>query len=365
MTHQESLGKAQALYTQGDVDGAIALLRQETVASPGAPAVWSALGAMLLAKHDHDEAQRAYAQATALAPQDAEAHYGHGYALVGAGLFAPAIGVLDEALRLKPNHIPAKKLLVHALMQEGRRQGPVDPREAEDLAIRAHRLERTDPEPVAMLLELHGVLNAPQKAIHLLQDVPETMRQDPRVAALIQKWRQHPGFRLDAPKPQSPGANLAQDAQHRTVPCPGCGQPIMEWAAICPHCNHTIRVVARQGASRLDKPEWQEGAYNIVIVLYAAFFLLGTVVGVMTSEGGERTGIVMGGIVNSAFAVGLYQRWEPLFLVARIFLWLQLLVFTVWTIGSIMSGTVLGVVMFITAMAVSGFVLYLVNYVGD
>lgn len=365
MTHQEALSEAQALHGQGDVDGAIARLRQESLASPGAPAVWTALGAMLLAKQDHAEAQRAYAQATALAPQDAEAHYGHGYALVGSGLFAPAIGVLDEALRLKPNHIPAKKLLVHALMQEGRRQAPVDPREAEDLVLRAHRLERADPEPIAMLLEIHGVLNAPQKAIHLLQDVPESVRQDPRVAALVQKWQQHPGFRLDPPKRQPLGANLAQDAQHKTIPCPGCGQPIMEWAAICPHCNHTIRAMTRHRDPRLDKAEWQEGAYNIVIVLYAAFFLLGTVIGVITSSGGERTGIVIGGIVNTAFAVGLYLRWETLFLVARIFLWLQIFFFAIWTIGSIMSGTILGVVLFITATAVSGFVLYLVNYVGD
>jgi tetratricopeptide (TPR) repeat protein len=93
---------AQILANRGDYPGALRILRGLAEATPDHFEYWAAIGAVLEAQGEHDQAARAYAQAIRLNPRNAELTLMDAQALHSAGRDAEALAAAREALRLAP-----------------------------------------------------------------------------------------------------------------------------------------------------------------------------------------------------------------------------------------------------------------------
>ena len=89
--------------------------------NPKSPAALVALGQALLARGDVDEAARVAAQAVALDPQLAPAHYLSGIAAAGRRDYRHAVSDLKESLRLAPDYLPAAAGLARVYTRMGRK----------------------------------------------------------------------------------------------------------------------------------------------------------------------------------------------------------------------------------------------------
>jgi protein O-mannosyl-transferase len=92
------------------IDGRYALARQNVIP------VYKTLGKQLLVdRRDYETARRYYLRVTQLAPDDVEAHYGLGVALLETGDVPQAVKQLQTAATLEPTFLPAHDLLARTL----------------------------------------------------------------------------------------------------------------------------------------------------------------------------------------------------------------------------------------------------------
>src|SRR5579863_5324316 len=103
-TWLQHLGYLQAKL--GDPEKAIESFEAAIKIRPGASSYCS-LGSVLGKLGRYEEALRAYEEAVKLSPNDAETHYGVGWALCNLGRHTAAIQSLKTALRLNPRHTKA------------------------------------------------------------------------------------------------------------------------------------------------------------------------------------------------------------------------------------------------------------------
>jgi serine/threonine-protein kinase len=104
---------ANALDRQGEVEAAVALLRQAQRRHPGDFWINRQLGACLSELHPPrwDEAVRYFTAALALRPRSAGAHFDLGYALSESRAWDEAVAVFREAVRLQPDFAEAHNQL--------------------------------------------------------------------------------------------------------------------------------------------------------------------------------------------------------------------------------------------------------------
>jgi predicted O-linked N-acetylglucosamine transferase (SPINDLY family) len=110
-------GNARVLYLRGlcrvrlgQLDGAVADLRQVVRLNPDRYAAWSELASALAAldlRAYHQEALSCHARAIALAPNSAETFYNRGVLLARLGRHAAALASYDRAIELRPAFAPA------------------------------------------------------------------------------------------------------------------------------------------------------------------------------------------------------------------------------------------------------------------
>lgn len=102
----------------GHIDEGIALADAGLALAPRSQALWRVRGELLLARHDGAAARDAFAQALALAPTDAEAHFNFGVALQKLHAGGEAARAYQRALAFDPDFADAHFNL-GVLFQEG------------------------------------------------------------------------------------------------------------------------------------------------------------------------------------------------------------------------------------------------------
>ncbi len=111
---------AVATRELGDLAGALALLRQLGDEHPDFPPGLHRLGGTLLENGHGEEAEAAFARVIALVPDKSGGYVGLADAVLQRGDHARAAGLLEQALRLKPNDGTARHLLGLAYKGLGR-----------------------------------------------------------------------------------------------------------------------------------------------------------------------------------------------------------------------------------------------------
>ncbi len=125
-----------ALHGLGQVDAALASLRQAAVVAPREAPILNALGSVLADRGDHDDAIATLRRACELAPGFAPAWFNLGKCLSLRGATAESEAPLRRAVALAPQLASARFLLGEALMMLGR---------VDDAAEQYRALLRQDP----------------------------------------------------------------------------------------------------------------------------------------------------------------------------------------------------------------------------
>jgi tetratricopeptide (TPR) repeat protein/serine/threonine protein kinase len=119
------LNRADALRAAGDLDGALADLRQAVARAPRYAMAHDSLGLALWDKGDEEGAVAAYRRALVIDPKLATAHNNLGHALSARGDQEGAAAALRQALALDPEFAQAHNNLGIVLGRQGDREGAV------------------------------------------------------------------------------------------------------------------------------------------------------------------------------------------------------------------------------------------------
>lgn len=371
--------RADELYANKEYAAAAQEYRKLVDAQPHATSGLKSLGLALVLSNQIEEGIQVCKTAAAMQPADAELRYAYGYALGAANRFDEAITELDAALNLQPNHVPARQGLIYCLLNSGQALADSDPHGAENRLDRAHKLDSKNPHIANTLLNFYVKGGQKGKAVKLVQALDETSKSQSPLKETLEALKTQPEFATslrvaEVASSAAPKAVVAPPAGAQAlkqVPCPNCKQPIMDYAAICPHCNFRIRATGTF-ANRDTGPayEWQEIAYTIMSLIWIGLaatqgifaFLAFKKVGI---EGIGTFFLVMYG-ARTLVGLGLLFRQEWIAFIAKILCYI-----TLFTCGyGVMID--LGLKQYLAAgidalsIAVAGFMVYLINYVmGD
>lgn len=362
------------LYAQGNYDGAASAYRDAVAKNPANATAWKSLGLSYIALKQFDEAIEAGRKAAELQPGNAETRYGYGYALGASGRYADAIRELDASLHLQPNNGAAKQALVYSLVQVGLSSFNDDPYDAEKAFDRAHKLDQKNPHVIAHLLDLYLFMGQKGKAVQLIKTLSEDQKKDATIKVSLEKMEQNADFKAalgQAAMQQQVSAQPAQAAKPaapaiQQVPCPNCRQMIMDYAAICPHCNFQIRQYGTFAGIKNSTPSttWQEVAYTICAILWCLESVFGIVVGLMSPSEGMKAYMVTKGVANLGVGIGLVFRTEWVMFIGKILCYINILGSGIGTMIGFMGGAPIIGAINLAFLCLFCFMVYLINYEG-
>lgn len=324
-----------------------------------------------------DEALPFAKTAAASLPQDSESRYILGFIYASKGHFAEAIPELDACLAFNSQHIPARQALVHSLIGQGKALlAAEDWRTPDAILDRAHKLDKENPAPVLALIELYHSHQLKQKVLQILDEVSPNLKQNPEIVKWKDKLKADPlyaaSMRQAAISQQGtapgPAAAPAGTALQKQIPCPGCKRPIMEWAAICPHCGHQNRAVGQFAgrAQNIPATTWQEGAYMVVSILYTINAIWALVSVFMLGSGDLDSAFskffITLAAVNVGVGLGLIFKVEWIMFFAKILCYISIIgyfpqVFLAFGLGQVVAGLVS-----LIGLGLTCFMIYLINY---
>lgn len=208
-------------------------------------------------------------------------------------------------------------------------------------------------------------LDSQAKGQSPVKEMIEKLEQDPDYAIHLKQATMSAKSAAPTVAPVAPGGALKQ------VPCPACKLPIMDYAAICPHCNVKIRAVGT--FANMDtgpKVEWQEVAYTIMSSIIIGLSALGVFLTLPAAQKGGFQDFSTVAFVASCFqgliGLGLLFRQEWIGYIAKIFLFLRVALNLPFFAVYLMAGRWIGAGSALIELAVAGFMIYLINYViGD
>lgn len=119
-TAQQKLAEARALAGSGNLEGAMAALREGLIAAPENPALHNALGAFLNMSGRYPEALVHAERAAQGNPAEPRYRYNRGIVLAEHGRFAEALADFDFAIRATPDQAPMYLERGAALLSLGR-----------------------------------------------------------------------------------------------------------------------------------------------------------------------------------------------------------------------------------------------------
>jgi len=374
---QELKAKADDLYAKQDYAGAVVEYRKLLDLMPTSVPVLKSFGLALTLTGQPEEGIQFCAKAATMQPADADVRYAYGYALGAANHFGEAIPELDAALNLQPNHIPARQGLIYCLMNAGQAAASPNPVFAEQCLTRAHKLDTKNAHLANSLLEFYVGTQQKGKAIKFVQSLDDSVKSQSPLKDQLDRLSQDPEFSTHlkvaaASKPSAPPSPAAPTSQAiKQVPCPNCKQMIMDYAAICPHCNFRIRATGTfAGMDTGPKHEWQEIAYTIMSIIWIALagLDLARVLPTAMKEGfsGPSTFSFIIACVQILIGFGVLFRQEWLAFIAKIFCYLTLLTSGYMIMISWGFKDGLGAALHALQITVAMFMVYLINYViGD
>ena len=364
--------RADELFAQNNYSEAIELYRQVLVGDPSAHGAQRSLALSLAASKQFDSAIEACQKAIMHQPADGDVRYALGYAFAGSGRYEEAIKELDGVLYLLPNHVQAKQMLIYSLLQRGKRDLESDPLAAEKDLDRARKLDPKNVEATATLLGAMIAAKQVGKAITLFTQLDEATKAHALIAPLISTMEADAAFQNGMKQVQvrQQAAPVAQPQKATQtldhVPCPNCKMQIMSYAAICPHCNFKIRDFGTF-AGRDTGPDviWQEVAYTIVSLIWTLFAGWQLFQALLIKEQELRTFVAVIQAANLGVGLGLVFRQEWIMFIAKILCYINLLYGAYMTmVGFGLGQPVIGALALLQ-LGVAGFMVYLINYIGD
>ena len=369
--------QGRAAFQAQQDDLAVREFEAALVDEPSSPVYLRSLAFAHLAAGRPSQAEAPARRATEIEPENPEAQFAVGSVFASQQRHRDAIVHLDEVLRINPNHVPARRQLVMSLCQAAHQSAEDHPDFAASAFDRALKIDRNNPDVAApamtYLMDHYDV----HRVIRLYRDLPETMRNASPVEIVRRRLEEGPdGNRLlknlgDAPQVQSPARVQAQ-AGPKTVPCPNCQQPIMEWAAICPHCNFKNRAVGQFATINDTGPEhdWRDWAYYVVCVLWmvpAALSIASILIADRRVNGFNSIQNVYLSLnsLQVLLGIGLLSKVGVIMLVVRYFSYLTLLSSSVGTMFGFMVGRPVEGFINLLSLGFTCFLLYLLNYMDD
>jgi tetratricopeptide (TPR) repeat protein len=368
--------KAQAdqLYASRQYPEAIDLYRQVLELTPMSIPTMRSLGLALILSQQLDEGLEYCRRAASIEPRDPENRYAYGYGLGVANQYREATYEFDEVLALQPYHIPAKNALVYSLLNYSKQLADNDLIAAEGPLDRAYKVDSGNPEVVAALLGLYHESGQRGKAMKLLGSMPDPIKNHGMVRPVVERIERDPEYQtalrqaaVSQQVTRTSGATAAphQPAMHQ-IPCPNCRQMIMNFAAICPHCNFQLRQVGTfAGRDRGPAYAWQEIALTIMALLWiiaAGFdFYRGMQVQI---EGLQGFLLILAGS-RLVVGLGLLFRSEWISFIAKILCYISLFSGGYGFMITMAMGDVVGMIVNAITIGVAGFLVYLINYCMD
>jgi tetratricopeptide (TPR) repeat protein len=374
-TLEEVQARAAELYGRGDFTAAADEYRKLIEINPRNAQALKGLGLSLVRAKQIEEGIQACANAALLQPTDAEVRYAYGYALGSARRYHEATEHLDAALNLQPNHIGAKQALVYSLLTQGQELVQNnDAYNAERYFDRAHKLDQQNPEITGALLNALYLTQQKGKLTQALKELDDRTKQHPSVQPVIAKIEADPDYQAAvktasyASAPTAPAKPSAQTLQQ--TPCPNCRQMIMEWAAVCPHCNFRIKAMGTFAThDRGPNVIWQEVALTIVAILWSLSAAYDLYKGLQIQIEMIKALVVTLSGASLGVGLGLLFRIDWLGWIAKLLLCLNILG-GLYSILLATAATKTGVMLAIMGVsvlqiAIAGFLLYLINYCMD
>ncbi|MBC8066120.1 MAG: tetratricopeptide repeat protein [Chlorobia bacterium] len=370
--------RADDLYAKQDYAAAAEDYRSLVQGQPGNTAIMKQLGLALTLGGQLDEGLKTLQTASAMQPADPEIRYAYGYALGTAGRFDEAIEELDASLNLSPNHIPARQGLIFCLLTSGQAIAEVNPHLGEIRLDRATKLDPRNPHVAMAFLEFMVKNGQKGKAVNFIKDLDSQVKELSPLKEAVQKLESNPDYAIHlkqaavtkqatapAVNPKGPGGALKQ------VPCPACKQLIMDYAAICPHCNTKLKATGTFSTHDTGPAvEWQEVAYTIMSIIIVGLSALGIFLSLPDAQKGNFKDVGSVPFIAACFqmliGLGLLFRQEWIGFLAKIFLFLRIAISLPFFAVYFFAGRWLVAGEHLLQIAVAGFMIYLINYViGD
>ncbi len=359
------------LYMDQDYPGAEAQLSEAVKARPDWAEGWSYLGYSQYMQQKFTEAATSLERAVMMNQDDPEARFGLGLVWAALKRVDAAVACWNETLRINPNHVNAKRSLVGALIHRATmyfEDKDYDRGEA-DLE-RAIKIDRSNPEAVVILGNHFIDHNMTQRAQKTIKEALGFLPNDGQIQAMAVKV----GVDADrvGPSPVRDLQSKQQVQKSQEIPCPHCKRPVMEWAAICPHCNTQIKAIPSLFATRQAQTrayEWQDVMYYIIAVIWTVdgcfpFLYIGFVYGFDTAFSGMAAVPTTLGLASVLLGIGLLVQNDFAMTLAK---WLSI-IDILWSVLAIMihfyAKQPVQVVMDIVSIGLNGFLIYLLNYMG-
>ncbi len=363
---------AEQKYASGDYASAVELYQESLRAEGPARTLHRPLGLALTSLKRYEEAIPHCQEAIALQPTDADIRYALGFCYGGMGQFDSAIHELDTVLSLQPNHVQASQVLSHCLVEKGKSQLEIDPRAAEECFARASKLAPGNHQITALLLNTLVTSGQKGKPVEMYKNFSSEQKASPLIGPVIEKMQQDPNFQtlIKQVDVRQSGASVIEPTRPTNsvdmVKCTNCGQMIVSYAAICPYCNFKFRATGTfAGRDTGPDHEWQEIAYTILSVIYTAYAGFNSYVAWTTMDVGMRGFFTTIFVVETIIGLGMVFRLQWIMFVAKIMCYITLLQGAYLFMVTFFLGHYLGAGMAVLTMAIAGFMVYLINYVGD
>jgi tetratricopeptide (TPR) repeat protein len=359
------------LYLAQDYAGAESKLSEAVKLRPDWAEGWSYLGFSQYMQQKFTEAGASLEKAVMMDLENPEARFGLGLVWAALKRVDAAIACWNECLRIKPGHVDAKRSLVGALLY--RAQGYIvekDYDHAEADMDRAIKIDRTAPEAVVALANHFIAQGMIPRAEKTVKEALGYLPNDAHVQALSIKLNVQADKNTHVVAQDVQAKQQVQKSQE--IPCPNCKRPIMEWAAICPHCNMQIKAIPSLFATRnaaTPAYQWQDVMYFIVVVLWtivgaAPFLIIGLALGFGTAFSGVEAFPMTMAIATIALGVGMLFQNDFCMTFAK---WLAI-IDILWSILMAMphyyGKMPIMFVIDILSIGLNGFLIYLLNYMG-
>lgn len=332
---------------------------------------WSYLGFAQYMQKKYPEASASLERAVMIDSENAEARYGLGLVHAAMQRVDAAIACWDETVRVKPDHADAKRSLIGGLIYRAQQEiAAKDYDHAEHDLDRAIKVDRAQPQAAIALANHFIEQNMTARAQKVVGEAVSRMPDDPQLAALAAKLGVRPDHDLQVLAQQQVARRQVMKSQE--VPCPACKRPVMEWAAICPHCNTQIKAMPSQFAGRQDATKayaWQDVMYYIVVSLWmlnslAPVLLVGFTKGWDVAFSGLSLAFNGINLACAAIALGLYFLNDFCMTIAKILCYIDLFFGAIGLVTSFFIGAYLLAAMNLAGLAIAGFMVYLLNYMG-
>ncbi|MEQ1821977.1 MAG: tetratricopeptide repeat protein [Fimbriimonadaceae bacterium] len=363
---------ADEKFAAGDMAGAAVAYAKALQDEPGAKSLHRPLALCLTSLKRFDEAILQCREAITFQPADLDSRYALGFCLGGKEDFEGAIRELDGVLGLQPNHAQATQILIHCLVEKGKRDLADSPRAAEEAFQRASRLSPSNHQITGLLLNTLATTGQKGKAVEMYKNLSADAKSSPSVAPVIENMQRDPSFQtlmkqVDV-RQSGPQAAAPQKTTNTidTVRCTNCGQMIVSYAAICPYCNFKFRATGTfAGRDTGPDHDWQEVAYMIIAILFTCYAGFNGFQHWTSLPIGIRGFVVTFDIISVCIGVGLIFRLEWIQFLAKIICYFNLLVGSYMLMITFFSGAYMGALFAVLQLAIAGFMVYLINYVGE